>query len=65
MCAKIKSLPQKTVVRESCCHHWVIEYPSTRTSKGICRLCGCEREFFNSFDDLRSAAFKKQELKSE
>ncbi len=31
-----------------CGHHWIIEPPKRSTSKGVCRLCGEEREFHNS-----------------
>ena len=47
-----KLSPQNTRGCEICRHHWVIEYPRRPTSKGICKLCGCERKFVNSFDDL-------------
>ena len=30
-----------------CQHHWVIERPAGPVSKGMCRLCGEEREFRN------------------
>ena len=33
--------------RPTCQHHWVIERPAGRVSKGACRLCGEEREFQN------------------
>ncbi len=31
-----------------CAHHWIIETPDGPVSKGVCRLCGEEREFTNS-----------------
>ena len=30
-----------------CAHHWMIESPTKPTSRGICKLCGAEREFRN------------------
>ena len=30
-----------------CQHHWLIESPNGPVSKGVCRLCGAEREFQN------------------
>ncbi len=51
---------QKKTDGEICYHYWVIEYPVRPTSMGICKLCGCEREFANSFDDLRSSAFARR-----
>ncbi len=34
----------------SCQHYWVIEFPGGPMSRGICRLCGDQREFQNSMD---------------
>jgi hypothetical protein len=31
----------------SCIHWWVIESPEGSKSKGVCKLCGEEREFSN------------------
>lgn len=40
---------QQAEAAESCQgHHWLIESPNGPTSKGVCRLCGAEREFKNS-----------------
>lgn len=33
-------------------HYWVIEAAEGRTSKGVCKLCGAEKEFFNSMPEL-------------
>ncbi len=33
-----------------CTHHWMIETSYGPTSKGVCRLCGEEREFDNSLE---------------
>lgn len=33
-----------------CPHHWIIETSQGSTSKGVCRLCGEERDFANSPD---------------
>ena len=35
----------------TCAHWWRIEVPRGPTSRGKCKLCGEEREFFNSQDD--------------
>lgn len=32
-----------------CPHHWTIAPPNGPTSRGVCALCGAEREFRNSF----------------
>ena len=38
---------ERTPVKETCRHHWIIEAPSGPTSKGVCKLCGAEKEFIN------------------
>ena len=30
-----------------CHHHWLIDAAAGPTSKGVCRLCGAERQFSN------------------
>jgi hypothetical protein len=32
-----------------CRHHWIIETPNGPVSKGVCKLCGEERDFENIF----------------
>ena len=29
-------------------HHWVIDMPNGRTSQGVCKYCGKDKEFKNS-----------------
>jgi hypothetical protein len=60
-----KSLPQTTIGGDICTHYWIIESPSKTTSNGICKLCGCEHQFINSFENLRYAAFRERKSKSE
>ena len=38
---------QEASAAETCRHHWVIESPDGPTSRGYCKLCRREREFFN------------------
>ena len=33
--------------RKACIHHWRIESPAGRTSRGVCILCDTERVFDN------------------
>ena len=33
-----------------CRHHWLIDVAGGPTSKGVCRLCGTERQFRNYLD---------------
>jgi len=35
----------------TCTHAWVIETPNGPTSEGVCKLCGKEQEFRNSFEN--------------
>ena len=34
--------------REACIHYWMVEPPNGPVSKGICKLCGTEKEYYNS-----------------
>ena len=36
-----------------CGHHWLIDSPGGPTSKGVCRLCGIERQFRNYLESAR------------
>ena len=36
-----------------CSHHWVIDGAGGPTSKGICRLCGAEKDFKNYLEGAR------------
>ena len=38
----------QTESKETCSHHWVIDFAQEDTSKGVCRLCGQEKEFSNN-----------------
>ena len=40
---------QKT--KAQCSHHWIIEIAQGPTSKGVCKYCGEEKEFLNSWQD--------------
>ena len=33
----------------TCAHFWMIDSPSGPTSKGVCKMCGDEKDFKNSF----------------
>ena len=35
-----------------CVHHWLIEAPSGRESRGTCKRCGRKRAFANSTDNV-------------
>lgn len=41
----------KSAVKTDCRHYWVIEAADGPVSRGVCRFCGEEREFLNSWSD--------------
>ncbi len=49
MTQKIKEITEEHVAPVGCRHYWIIESADGPTSKGVCRICGAEKEFFNSF----------------
>jgi len=42
---------EKSAVATACRHYWIIETASGPTSRGVCKICGEEREFQNSWSD--------------
>lgn len=44
--------PQRADATADCRHHWVIESPAGATSRGTCKRCGAEREFYNAVADF-------------
>ena len=44
---EIETAPEERVDNGKCHHYWVIESPKGPTSRGVCKLCGEEREFSN------------------
>ena len=57
--------PQKQVNSESCHHYWLIETPSGPTCRGICKLCGKERDFASTFEYLISKDAEKKSVKKD
>ena len=45
-----------------CQHHWVIDSPNGPVSKGVCRICGEEREFQNSIEGSSFGTVYKERL---
>ncbi len=37
--------------RSLCRHYWVIDSAGGPTSKGVCRVCGAQRQFKNYLED--------------
>ncbi len=46
---KIKEEPRELTTENNCQHYWVIDDASGPTSRGICKFCGAEKEFQNSW----------------
>ena len=44
---RVKKSGEESVVPESCPHYWLMETAVGRTSRGVCKWCGEEREFLN------------------
>ena len=40
-----ETAPEEPKNKDKCCHYWIIEPADGPTSRGICRLCGAEKEF--------------------
>ena len=47
-----QSLTLEKQAQTTCRHHWLIEAPNGPTGRGICRLCGEEREFKNYIETV-------------
>ena len=46
---KLKEATRKPVEEKECRHYWIIESASGPISRGVCKFCGVEREFRNSW----------------
>ena len=42
-------MPKEKPEKKECVHHWIIETPDSRTSTGVCKLCGEVKEFSNDW----------------
>ena len=47
------------MVTEECVHHWMIDSPSGKKSKGTCKHCGTTRMFLNSYEYSSWYGFNK------
>ena len=48
----ISNIEEKSAAVETACrHYWNIESADGPTSRGVCRVCGEEKEFLNSWSD--------------
>ena len=48
----VKDVFEEHLVKDECCHYWILEMANGPTSKGVCKFCGAEREFLNSLPDF-------------
>jgi len=56
---RVETIPRETKVKpeehqdeSECCHYWLIDSPNGTTSRGVCKFCGEERDFFNSVPEF-------------
>ena len=40
--------------KAACVHHWIIEPAVGFKSRGVCKRCGEEKEFYNILDDFQT-----------
>ncbi|MDP6043310.1 MAG: hypothetical protein QGG79_03835 [Dehalococcoidales bacterium] len=52
---KIREVPEKPAVKKECWHYWIIEEARGTTSRGVCKFCGADEEFYNSWPDATYA----------
>jgi len=45
---KVKDISAEYAPKNGCHHYWIIESADGPTSKGVCKFCGAEKEFYNS-----------------
>jgi hypothetical protein len=51
MVTKSGALLDKPVAQAQCRHHWIIEPASGPISRGICKICGAEKNFDNVLEE--------------
>ncbi len=55
MVYKLKEAPRESISKIECKHYWMIEGARGPTSRGVCKFCGAEEEFYNSWPDFTAA----------
>ena len=63
MVTKTKNSYKERENLEACCHYWLIDTPNGSTCKGICKLCGEEKEFAYSLESLGAIYKEKKHAK--
>ena len=48
MAEKLGEVERHETTAVHCRHHWIIDTPAGRVSRGECKLCGETKEFLNS-----------------
>lgn len=48
----VKETSRAPVAERECRHYWVIESSGGSTSRGVCKFCGEERQFYNWLPDI-------------
>ncbi len=46
---RLKDVNMKPSKENECRHYWIIESAQGPTSRGVCKFCGVEKEFHNSW----------------
>lgn len=62
MTERLSIKPRRAGCAEGVSHHWIIDPPHGRISKGICKCCGKSRRFFNAFEDTISSGDQLQKI---
>lgn len=44
-----REAPREPLSESECKHYWLIEGAGGPTSRGVCKFCGAEKEFHNSW----------------
>jgi hypothetical protein len=48
---EVKVAPKESRALGVCRHYWVVDSPNGPTSRGVCKLCSAEKDFWNSEPD--------------
>jgi hypothetical protein len=51
--ATTQERPASKRQQAACVHHWIIESPNGRESRGACKRCGLQKEFVNSTESVQ------------
>jgi hypothetical protein len=51
MVQKRATIYKESVAQQKCHHYWILEIPAGPASKGVCKLCGAQKEFRNYIQD--------------